>query len=237
VDEATLATLREALALTPDNVPLREHFAATLLAAGRAGEAETEYREALTRGAGAGAQLGLARAFFALGKLREAGVLAEALAESEPDNAGAQLLLARIVLNDGRPDEARERYTRAVQLDASLSDPDLAAALAAGEAKRERVPAQAYAGDEDEADAFETVAAERPRITFDNVGGMDEVKEEIRMKIVHPFTQPESSPRTARLPAAASSSMGRRGAARPTSPARPPARSARRSSPSASTKC
>jgi transitional endoplasmic reticulum ATPase len=83
VDEATLATLREALALSPDNVPLREHLAATLLAAGRANEAEAEYREALTRGAGGSAQLGLARAFFALGKLREAGVLAEALAESE----------------------------------------------------------------------------------------------------------------------------------------------------------
>jgi AAA+ superfamily predicted ATPase len=191
VDEATLATLREALALSPDNVPLREHLAATLLAAGNAEEAEAEYREALTRGAGGGAQLGLARAFFALGKLREAGVLAEALAESEPDNAGAQLLLARIVLNDGRPDEARERYTRAVQLDASLSDPEFAAALAAGDTKRERVPAHAYAaGDDDEPDDFETVAAER-RITFDDVGGTEDVKEEIRMKIVHPFAQPE----------------------------------------------
>jgi AAA+ superfamily predicted ATPase len=189
VNEATLATLREALALSPDNVPLREHLAATLLAAGRANEAEAEYREALTRGAGGSAQLGLARAFFALGKLREAGVLAEALAESEPGNAGAQLLLARIVLNDGRPDEAREHYTRAVQLDASLSDPELAAALAAGDAKRERVPAHAYTG-ADDADA-ETAAAERPRITFGDVGGMDDVKEEIRMKIVHPFAQPE----------------------------------------------
>jgi transitional endoplasmic reticulum ATPase len=171
-------------------VPLREHLAATLLAAGHAHEAEAEYREALTRGAGGGAQLGLARAFFALGKLREAGVLAEALAESESDNAGAQLLLARIVLNDGRPDEAREHYTRAVQLDASLSDPELAAALAAGAAKRERVPAHAYTGADDDADA-ETAAAERPRITFADVGGMDDVKEEIRMKIVHPFAQPE----------------------------------------------
>jgi transitional endoplasmic reticulum ATPase len=192
VDEATLATLREALALSPDNVPLREHLAATLLAAGRADEAEAEYREALTRGAGGSAQLGLARAFFALGKLREAGVLAETLAETDPDNAGAQLLLARIVLNDGRPDEARERYTRAVDLDASLSDPELAAALAAGDTTRERVPAHAYAaGDDDEPDDFETVAAERPRITFDDVGGMEDVKEEIRMKIVHPFAQPE----------------------------------------------
>ena len=189
MDEATLATLREALALSPDNVPLREHLAATLLVAGRADEAEAEYREALTRGAGGSAQLGLARAFFALGKLREAGVLAETLAETDADNAGAQLLLARIVLNDGRPDEARERYTRAVQLDPSLSDPELAAALAAGDARRERVPTHAYVADD--GDGLETVGAERPRITFDDVGGMEDVKEEIRMKIVHPFAQPE----------------------------------------------
>lgn len=189
MDEATLATLREALAVSPDNVPLREHLAATLLATGRAEEAEAEYREALMRGAGGGAQLGLARSFFALGKLREAGVLAEALAEAEPDNAAAQLLLARIGLNDGRPDEARERYTRAIQLDASLSDPDLAAALATGDARRERVPAHAYAGDD--SDLVETVTVKRPRITFDDVGGMEDVKEEIRMKIVHPFAQPE----------------------------------------------
>ncbi len=31
----------------------------------------------------------------------------------------------------------------------------------------------------------------RPKITFDDVGGMDRVKEEIRMKIIFPLTQPE----------------------------------------------
>ena len=65
--EATLKTLRQALEVSPDNVPLREHLASTLLAAGRADEAAAEYREALARGAGSGAQVGLARAFFALG--------------------------------------------------------------------------------------------------------------------------------------------------------------------------
>ena len=115
--EATLNALRDALAVSPDNVPLREHLASTLLTAGRAEEAEAEFREALARGAGSSAQLGLARAFFALGKLREASVLAESLADELPHDAGAQLLLARVLLNEGRPVEARERYTRAVQLD------------------------------------------------------------------------------------------------------------------------
>ena len=188
--EATLKALREALAVSPDNVPLREHLASTLLAADRANEAEAEYREALARGAGSGAQLGLARAFFALGKLREASVLAESLAEDSPEDAGAQFLLARVLLNEGQPVEARERYTRAVQLDPSLSDPDLAASLAASQ----RIPMPAHADnleDDDDHDEHEPLTAERSRVTFEDVGGMDDVKEEIRMKIVHPFAQPE----------------------------------------------
>ena len=97
--DATIGALRDALAVSPDNVPLREHLAATLLAAGHSSEAEAEFREALARGAGASARLGLAHAFFALGKLRESQVLAEGLAEDrEP---AAQLLLARILLNQG----------------------------------------------------------------------------------------------------------------------------------------
>lgn len=187
--DATLETLRTALAVSPDNVPLREHLAATLLAAGRPGDAEIEFREALAQGAGASAQLGLARAFFALGKLAEASVLAEALVESGDEAPGAQLLLARIFLNQGQPVEARERYTQAVQLDPSLSDAELAAALAAGGAEpRERVPAHAHAAPEAE---LEPSAAERPQIAFADVGGMDDIKDEIRMKIVEPFAHPE----------------------------------------------
>ncbi|HEX6713953.1 MAG TPA: hypothetical protein VF066_11220, partial [Thermoleophilaceae bacterium] len=142
--DATIDALRDALAVSPDNVPLREHLAATLLAAGHAAEAEAEFRQALAQGAGASARLGLAHAFFALGRLGESQVLAEGLADDgEPT---AQLLLARILLNQGQPQEARERYTRAVQIDASLSDSELAAALAAGDPS-ERVPVPAHAAD------------------------------------------------------------------------------------------
>jgi len=184
--DATIEALREALAVSPDNVPLREHLAATLLAAGHSDEAEAEFRHALADGAGASARLGLAHAFFALGRLGESQVLAEGLAEDgEPTS---ELLLARILLNQGQPQEARERYTRAVQIDPSLSDPELAAALAAGEPS-ERLPVPAHAADLE--DDVEPLAAERPRITFADVGGMEEVKDEIRMKIVHPFAQPD----------------------------------------------
>ena len=41
--------LRDALAHSPDNVPLRKHLAETLLGFGRAEDAEAEFREALAR--------------------------------------------------------------------------------------------------------------------------------------------------------------------------------------------
>ena len=43
-----------------------------------------------------------------------------------------------------------------------------------------------------EAEMFEDVAGlERPKINFDDVGGMDKVKEEIKMKIIFPMQHPE----------------------------------------------
>ncbi len=49
--------------------------------------------------------------------------------------------------------------------------------------------AQAVEGEEGGASAFEMVA--RPDVDFDSVAGLDEVKEEIRLRMVYPFTHPE----------------------------------------------
>jgi tetratricopeptide (TPR) repeat protein len=45
--EATIQALRDALRVSPDNLPLRQHLAETLLGLGRIEEAEQEYRQAL----------------------------------------------------------------------------------------------------------------------------------------------------------------------------------------------
>ena len=46
-DEAIQA-LRQALSVSPDNIPLRLHLASSLMGLGRFGEAEEEYRRALS---------------------------------------------------------------------------------------------------------------------------------------------------------------------------------------------
>ena len=48
-DDETVQGLRDALEISPENVPLRLHLARTLVGLGRFQEAEREYRELLMR--------------------------------------------------------------------------------------------------------------------------------------------------------------------------------------------
>ena len=73
------AALREALRLSPDNIPLRQHLADSLLGSGQPEGAEEEYRSALALAPqNAALKLGLARAFMAQQKDSAALVIVEA---------------------------------------------------------------------------------------------------------------------------------------------------------------
>jgi transitional endoplasmic reticulum ATPase len=186
--------LREALGVSPDNVPLRLHLADTLLRSGRPAEAETELREALHLQPGhPGAQLGLASAFFQQGKLREALVLAEALVETDP-SAPALVLYARLLLAEGRDHDAARLYHAALRLDPTAADADLSDRLehlfpAAEEPEPDPDDQIAILAD-DESDG-PLIEVERPSVTFADIGGMERVKDEIRMKIIHPLEHAE----------------------------------------------
>jgi transitional endoplasmic reticulum ATPase len=55
---------------------------------------------------------------------------------------------------------------------------------------RQRTREQALATDDKAAD---WLVAERPRVTFDDVAGLEEVKEQIRLKLIYPYTHPEQA--------------------------------------------
>jgi len=61
----------------------------------------------------------------------------------------------------------------------------------------ENRPPRAKAGEADEggADAGEWIVRNKPTIGFDDIAGLDEVKEEIRLKMIHPFRHPELAQR------------------------------------------
>lgn len=193
------ASLREAIRQSPENVPLRQHLAELLLERGFADEAEQEYRVALSLAPrDASLKVGLARAFSQQGKNSEAFVVLEELQKHRDTPADAYLLLARMHQSDGDIERAVASYKAAIDDDPSLADADLAARLGIvdddtfEESSREVVDGRLRAGWEPTGDTdSEEVHVERPKITFDDVGGMESLKEEIRLKIIYPLQHRE----------------------------------------------
>ncbi|HVA50063.1 MAG TPA: AAA family ATPase [Pirellulales bacterium] len=189
----SLQSLREALRLSPDNLPLRRHLAETLLSHGHAEESETEYRKALSMAPhDVQLKLGLARAFYQQGKDSAALVIVEDLAKDRNPPAAGYLLQARLLLRSGEVERAVAQYKLAVETDAAVADVELATRLGVG----------ADSSNSDVVDGRLREAwgdvprgmpqqLERPRVTFNEVGGMDALKEEIRLKIIYPLTHPE----------------------------------------------
>src|SRR6185436_1627925 len=94
-----VAALREALRLSPDNLPLRRHLASTLLGIGRADEAEDVLRQGLQRHADdVELKLALADAFYRQAKNSPALVVVEDLLKLSQPPAGAYVLHARLLL-------------------------------------------------------------------------------------------------------------------------------------------
>jgi AAA+ superfamily predicted ATPase len=185
--------LREAVRLSPDNRPLRQHLAATLTSLGRHDEAETEYREALARWPDDdGLKLGLADAYYQQGKYSHAMVIVESLVKRQDTPARAYLLHARLLMQAGEVEFAVRQYKTAVSEDGSLADLSFAQRLGIGaDADRDEVVDGRLRSGWDDSDGPAEQTVERPKIKFQDVGGMEAVKEEIRMKIIYPLEHAE----------------------------------------------
>lgn len=193
-DDDAIQALREALRASPNNTALRLHFAETLLTHGRAEEAEKEFREGLSHSPNSlPMKFGLARAFFQQGKQSHALVILEDLVKNPQAPARAFLLHAKLLAGVGEVEQAVKEYKRAVAMDKSVADEEFAARLGIGalETESEVVEGKVRAAWGEDEDASPSQEIERPKITFDEVGGMEKVKEEIRLKIIHPLTHPE----------------------------------------------
>jgi transitional endoplasmic reticulum ATPase len=190
-----IAALRDALKFSPDNIPLRLHLANTLVQQGDAAEAEQEYLQALAIAPqNLDLKLGLVRAFYQQDKDSKALVLLENLIASGAGNGEIFTWHARLLLRQGNVAQAVAQMHRAIALDPSLANSDLAERLGIspngegegeGEVTQGRVRAQSQ---ESEATGIRHQPLERPSIRFHDVGGMDALKEEIRLKIIYPLT-------------------------------------------------
>jgi SpoVK/Ycf46/Vps4 family AAA+-type ATPase len=127
----------------------------------------------------------------AIERLRAAD--AHALADTLADTPEALLAHARLALGDGRRDEARDAYERAIARNPALEDRALAAELegrVVSLASARRPVASVSNDDTGDADVVRLVQPQVARQTFADVGGLDAVKEQIRRRIITPFLKP-----------------------------------------------
>jgi len=189
--EDTIKALREALKHSPENAPLRKHLAETLLGFGRPAEAEREAREAIAAApSDHSIKILLARIYLRLDRSSQAIVILEDLAKNRAEalTPAIRILYADALNRVGEDDRARFQYKQAIDADPSVADAALAEKLGA----RANAPADAHDEDDDApTDRPAAAEIERPKITFADVGGMERVKEEIRLKIIHPLTHPD----------------------------------------------
>jgi transitional endoplasmic reticulum ATPase len=200
-----IGQLREAVRVSPGNVPLRQALADALMGLGRFGEAETEYRAALGLAPDeAGLKLGLARAFQQQGKSNHALVVLEDLVKSREAPARAHVQYARMLAGMGEVEQAVEQYREGVGKDPGVADPAFAARYGI-RIEKETEEVEDGLEEDGDVDLFELEdgrlriaggdgdgggsgpEVERPKIRFSDVGGMEGLKEEIRMKIIHPI--------------------------------------------------
>ncbi len=199
--------LKAALAASPANIPL-------LILVGKMHEDRFELADARVcfdrviaqQSDHAEAHLGIARLLDLGGESSEAAVRLESLCDRQPKLAAAWLLRARIAMDEGDAVSARTFYDTAVDLDRTLADDELLQTiLKAGGNKRVAMSSAGTLHEEDDDDddfpfeGLDAVAARdldiefrvKADLKFEDAGGMEKVKDDIRMKIIHPLKNPD----------------------------------------------
>ena len=195
-----LDPLRQAVAVSPDNVPLLLLLAQACLDEWSLDEARSIFERVISIDpARPEARVGIARILHLSGKTSEAVVRTEALIVQYPNYAPAHLLLARLHAGEGNLDAARTSYDRALALDPTGKDPSLEKELRSGPPSKPPEPEKVAVsgtgwteeGENEEKSGIDNTDVERPSLTFADIGGMESIKEEIRMKIIHPLKNPQ----------------------------------------------
>ena len=191
-------SLRQALAVSPQNIPLLLLFGYACADELSLAEARAAFDRILQADPShVEAKLGIARVLYLSGNTSEAVVRAESLTKANPGFAEAWMLLSRLAVAEGDRALAAQYYQRAIKLSPGLSDPALERDIQSDQIAKPATPAASVTPDV-ESDAWEFLGelekesnsapdVQKPEVSFANVGGMENIKEEIRMKIIYPL--------------------------------------------------
>lgn len=183
--------LKDALAFSPQNTPLRKLYAEALLDAEMLGEAEKEFRELLKQNPNdLIIKSQLANVFFKLDKSKEALVIIEEVCQDPFASANDFLMWSKLSHKEGNTNRAINAYKSAIKLDPKLFDLEYEEKLMLYK-ENLKITSDDKIISENETDTNEEYHIEKPKIKFEDVGGMEKVKEVVRMQIIYPLKNKE----------------------------------------------
>jgi len=177
MDDSIIENLIEALKYSPENIPLRNQLADMLVKAGRLEEAEQQYKDALSISSNDKSKVGLANVFFLRKEYSKCNVVLEEIIHSGNPGFDALLLHTRALIKENAISEAIESYKKVLQINPAYSDDEIDNALRLSSSVQ----------DEFAEDEIYNSFIQKSNISFKDVGGMDNVKKEIEMKIINPL--------------------------------------------------
>jgi transitional endoplasmic reticulum ATPase len=182
MNDDAIDNLKEALKFSPDNIPLRQLLAETFVNLNRLDEAEAEFSILLKYSKDSKIKVGLANVFYKKGNYSACNVILEELIESGLHDIAVYTLYAKGLLRENAISKAIESYQKALSINPSFYDEELDAHL--------RVRGFSEEND-DESEEVDSRFLQKPDVNFSDVGGMENVKKEIELKIIKPLQHPE----------------------------------------------
>lgn len=183
MNENTIESLKQALAVSPGNIPLRIHLAETLLTMNRHEDAEKEFEEIIRHGDATTGQKGIARVAYKKGDYSKCNVILESLIQHGQPDFDMLLLHTRALVKEQAIAQAIEVYKQVLEINPNFFDEELDSEL--------RATGSAATVDEEDDFHLEGELLQKPATTFSDVGGMEQVKKEIELKIIKPLQHPE----------------------------------------------
>ncbi|MBQ4822693.1 AAA family ATPase [Aquimarina sp. MMG016] len=171
--------LLEALSFSPDNIPLRLRIAKSYFDKSDFSNAEQHYLEVINLQHDIiEAKFGLANCYYKLNKVAPAEIILEELLDVDNRNISYLELLCYCQLESNNISEAKDTYQTILNIDSLYQNDDFdhKLRLMSGPSKEENFV-------DNDAKKF----LKKPTIDFSDVGGMDEVKNQISLKIIKPL--------------------------------------------------
>ncbi|HTF82176.1 MAG TPA: AAA family ATPase [Cytophagales bacterium] len=184
MDNSKIEQLRQALLFSPNNVPLKLLLAQSLVDALNYEEAMTLYKEVLQIDPkNQEATYNLALMYFNKQQYSTALVILEETIDLYNSPINHLVLFSKLCVREKDFAKALEYYKAVLEKNPHFKDEELDKEL-------RKINIGQESTQENFNELFDA-QVDRPKVNFDDVGGMNSVKEEIRLKIIYPLQNPD----------------------------------------------